>query len=40
MTLVHSELPDTDGGKGHEKGWNYFLTIFPEQFGNHSRKVK
>ena len=21
MTLVHSGLPDTDGGRGHEKGW-------------------
>jgi hypothetical protein len=38
MTLVHSDLPDTDGGRGHEKGWNYFLDIFPEQFGNGSRK--
>jgi len=33
MTLVHVGLPDTDGGRGHEKGWNYFLDIFPEQFG-------
>jgi uncharacterized protein YndB with AHSA1/START domain len=32
MTLVHSDLPDTDGGRGHEKGWNYFLGIFPDQF--------
>lgn len=38
MTLVHSDLPDTDGGKGHEKGWNYFLEIFREQFGNGSLK--
>lgn len=38
MTLVHSDLPDTDGGRGHEKGWNYFLGIFLEQFGNGSRK--
>jgi uncharacterized protein YndB with AHSA1/START domain len=38
MTLVHSDLPDTDGGRAHEKGWNYFLDIFPEQFGNSSRK--
>ena len=34
MTLVHSDLPDTDGGRGHEKGWNYFLGIFPEQFSD------
>jgi len=40
MTLVHSDLPDTDGGRGHEKGWNYFLNIFPEQFGNDSRRDK
>lgn len=40
MTLVHSDLPDTDGGRGHEDGWNYFLNIFPEQFGNGSRKKK
>jgi len=34
MTLVHSGLPDNDRGRGHEKGWNYFLGIFTEQFGN------
>jgi uncharacterized protein YndB with AHSA1/START domain len=34
MTLVHSGLPDTDRGRGHENGWNYFLGIFTEQFGN------
>jgi uncharacterized protein YndB with AHSA1/START domain len=38
MTLVHSELPDHELAKGHEKGWNYFLGIFLEQFGNGSRK--
>ncbi len=38
MTLVHSELPDTEGGKRHEQGWNYFLGVFLEQFGNGSRK--
>jgi uncharacterized protein YndB with AHSA1/START domain len=40
MTLVHSGLPDADGGRGHEKGWNYFLDIFPAQFGVGSRKEK
>jgi uncharacterized protein YndB with AHSA1/START domain len=40
MTLVHSNLPDTDGGRSHEKGWNYFLGIFPEQFGNIPGKKK
>ena len=33
MTLVHSGIPDTEAGRGHEKGWNYFLDIFPGQFG-------
>ena len=34
MTLVHSGLPDTDGGRGHEKGWNYFLDIFSKKFAD------
>jgi uncharacterized protein YndB with AHSA1/START domain len=38
MTLLHSGLPDTDGGRGHEKGWSYFLEIFRDQFGDGSRK--
>jgi uncharacterized protein YndB with AHSA1/START domain/DNA-binding transcriptional ArsR family regulator len=38
MTLVHSGLPDTDGGRGHEKGWNYFLDLFTEKFTDASRK--
>jgi uncharacterized protein YndB with AHSA1/START domain len=33
MTLLHSGLPDTDGGRSHDKGWNYFLSMFLEQFG-------
>jgi uncharacterized protein YndB with AHSA1/START domain len=40
MTLVHSGLPDTEGGRGHEKGWNYFFDLFPQQFKNGSRKSK
>lgn len=32
MTLVHSNLPDTDGGRGHEKGWNFFLDSFSKPF--------
>jgi uncharacterized protein YndB with AHSA1/START domain len=36
MTLVHSDLPDTDEARGHERGWNYFLGIFREQFGSGS----
>ena len=38
MTLVHSNLPDHELARGHERGWNYFLGIFREQFGNGSRK--
>ena len=40
MTLVHSDLPDHELARGHGKGWNYFLDIFPGQFGNGSRKEK
>jgi uncharacterized protein YndB with AHSA1/START domain len=32
MTLLHSGLPDTDGGRGHDKGWNFFLDNFSMQF--------
>ena len=38
MTLVHSDLPDHDLARGHEKGWNHFLETYREQFGNGSRK--
>ena len=38
MTLVHSDLPDHELARRHEKGWNYFLDIFRGQFGNGSRK--
>ena len=40
MTLVHSGLPDDDKARSHEKGWNYFLGRFSEQFGDASRKNK
>jgi uncharacterized protein YndB with AHSA1/START domain len=40
MTLIHSDLPDHDLARGHEKGWNYFLDIFLGQFGNNARKEK
>ena len=33
MTLVHSGLPETERGRGHEKGWNFFLDKFSEQIG-------
>jgi uncharacterized protein YndB with AHSA1/START domain len=38
MTLVHSDLPDHELARGHEKGWSYFLGVYVEQFGNGSRK--
>ncbi|HLH05721.1 MAG TPA: SRPBCC domain-containing protein [Terriglobales bacterium] len=38
MTLVHSDLPDHERAKGHVNGWNYFMDVFREQFGNGSRK--
>jgi hypothetical protein len=38
MILVHSDLPDDDKARSHEKGWNYFLGKFSEQFGGASRK--
>lgn len=38
MTLVHAGLPDTNEGRGHEKGWNYFVGVLREQFGDGSRK--
>jgi len=36
MTLVHSGLPETDSGRGHEQGWNYFLGNFTGQFAGAS----
>jgi uncharacterized protein YndB with AHSA1/START domain len=38
MTLVHSDLPDHERARGHENGWNYFVDVFREQFGDGSRK--
>jgi uncharacterized protein YndB with AHSA1/START domain len=38
MTLVHSDLPDHELARGHERGWNYFVGVFTEQFGSGSRK--
>ena len=34
MTLVHSDLPNTKAARSHEKGWGYFLDLFPKQFGS------
>ena len=38
MTILHSDLPDCEPAKGHEKGWGYFASVFVEQFGNGTRK--
>jgi hypothetical protein len=38
MTLVHSDPPDHELARGHEAGWNYFLDVFRDQFGDGSRK--
>lgn len=38
MTLVHTGLPDTKEGRSHEKGWNFFLGTFPEQFNAGAKK--
>jgi hypothetical protein len=40
MTLVHSGIPDTDGGRRHEQGWTYFLDLFPQQFGSASARTQ
>jgi uncharacterized protein YndB with AHSA1/START domain len=40
MTLVHSGLPDTAGGRSHAKGWNYFMGIFPGQFTGATEEKK
>ena len=32
MTLLHSGLPNNEGGRAHEEGWNQFLNAFPKQF--------
>ena len=32
MTLVHSDLPDTEEGRAHEGGWNEFMDSFPNHF--------
>ena len=31
LTLVHSGLPDTERGRRHENGWNFFLDEFSGQ---------
>src|ERR1700746_672004 len=38
MTLVHSDLPDTDEARGHARGWDSFLGIVREKLGSGSRE--
>ena len=38
LTLLHSDLPDHELAKGHGNGWNYFLNVLREQFGDGSRQ--
>ena len=40
MTLVHSGLPDNEGGREHEGGWNQFMDAFPKHFVKPSRIVR
>ena len=32
MTLRHTDLPDAEVARGHDKGWNYFLDNLTKQF--------
>jgi len=32
LTLRHEGLPDDEAGRGHEKGWSYFLGLLEEHF--------
>jgi uncharacterized protein YndB with AHSA1/START domain len=36
MTLRHEGLPDDDRGRGHEKGWTYFLGRLMEHYAKES----
>jgi len=40
LTLVHSGLPDDERARSHEKGWNYFLDLFHQQFDGKKRENK
>lgn len=32
MSLVHEGLPNNPKGEAHQRGWTYFLDLFPQQF--------
>jgi len=38
MTLVHSDLPDDDKARSHERGWNYFLDKLVDNLGSGSHR--
>jgi uncharacterized protein YndB with AHSA1/START domain len=38
MTLVHSDLPDSEEGRAHQDGWNHFLGVLVDHFGGRSRR--
>ena len=40
MTLVHSDLPDTNGGRSHDEGWKYFLDKLVGHFASGTRQKK
>ncbi|MHB8481512.1 MAG: SRPBCC family protein [Nitrospiria bacterium] len=44
MTLVHSDIPNTEGGRSHKNGWNYFLDKLVGHFErgsvNNSKTIK
>jgi uncharacterized protein YndB with AHSA1/START domain len=39
MTLVHTGLTDTEKGRSHNGGWNFFLDKLRDQFAPASAKV-
>jgi uncharacterized protein YndB with AHSA1/START domain len=40
MTLLHSDLPNYEVAKAHEKGWIYFLDKLVDHFGTVARQRK
>jgi uncharacterized protein YndB with AHSA1/START domain len=40
MTLIHTGLPNNEGGRGHEEGWSYFLDKVVRRFKKVLRKKK
>ncbi|HET6487065.1 MAG TPA: SRPBCC domain-containing protein [Spirochaetia bacterium] len=37
MRLRHEGLPDDEGGRGHERGWTFFLGLLVEHFSRRRR---